>query len=754
MSYGLLTPDVPLGPFEGVAVTVWSAQGKQAKLHAKSSCSYLRSARATEREVRLDASTIGRLCPQCSTYGSWARPGTGLAIFMDAVTGLGLLYELDRYHEADEEALGDDEVSRAASVLSRTSSGSEESAPIDAEDEDETEDERWEESKEARHVRETVFTEWLDALTSLNRVYQVLDSFPWLRSWAGAGVQRKANRLEALRAQAGRLAAPDSLVLAAVVSAMEEPEVPADDPAFAPLGTLAEAAAKLTSLWQRWRGKVADSWDHPREQEYLVHHLTSGMSSRRKGYDRMLERTRMLLSAWEKAARSVTADQDDERVLVARVPDGALAERSSRGESFFDRLSEWERGVLASYTVAVDWGQPAARLTVTVRVPEPVGACLLSQQSVLAYAAPAQGALESAAVPEPLPGADEGLGPGVFDDTPVNGRRLLTSEHLRALRSTMPDAEQLYVVLGIDTGVEVVALSGLEQRCAAGWQGVILAGAGDLPDALFETRRQAASESASGNGNVWSPRVYDPHDEAFGRSLSAAEGERLLVRLCEGGRGAAHALRSLALARSVADLRDLEAAGYDNRGYPLSAFAPAVWDGLLAMEQLDLEPFESDSDSDRRRGSGLPLGVLAPVQAYTTDTAGRYEGRAHSPDCVHRHSQREVVRQDEMVTVEELLGNKGFDPCSKCGGYAVRRLTDHQVAYYRAAHRLHDVVQLIHTTPRHRKADTGRLAQTLDELSGLDAQTAEAWFPSRGQARQWRRIVDRQRSELQEPHTT
>lgn len=756
MTYGLLTPDVPLGPFEGACVTVWSAQGKQAKLHTKSSCSYLRSARVSEEEVRLDASTVGRLCPQCSAYSSWARPGTGLGIFLDAVTGLGLLYELDRYHEADEDTYSDEEVGQAASVLIRAASGSEESAPADAEDEaeDQAEDERWEELQEARRVREAVFAEWLGALTSLHRVFQVLDLFPWLRSWAGAGVRRKADRLEALRAQAGKLVAQDSLVLAAAVSAMEEPGVPADDPAFAPMGIPAEAASKLTSLWRRWRSKVEASWDHPREQEYLVHHLVSGMSSRRKGYDQMLERARVLLSAWEEAARSVTASQGDERVLVARVPDSALAERGSR-ESFFDQLSEWERGVLASYTISADWGR-SAQLAVTVRVPGPVAACLLSQQSVLVYDAPAQeiAVSEAVAVPEALPGAGEGLQPGVFDDTPVNGRRLLTLEHLRALRGTMRDAEQLYVVLSIDAGVEVVALSVLEQRCAAGWQGVILAGASDLPDVLFETRLQAISEGAPEGASVWTPRVYSPHDEAFGRSLSMAEGERVIVQLCEGRHDIGHALRSLVLARSMADLRDLDAEEYDERDRPRRSFASAVWHGLLAMEQLDLEPFESGSDSDWSHGSGLPLGVLASVQAYTTDAAGRYQGRAHSPGCAHRRPQRGVGRHDEMVTIEELLGNKGFDPCSKCGGYAVRRLSDPQVAYYRAAHRLHGLVQLIPTTPRHRTADTGKLARTLDELGGLDAQTAEAWFTSRGQARQWRRNVDRLRSELQEPPTT
>lgn len=733
MTYGLLTPDVPLGPFEGVAVTVWSAQGKQSKLHSKSSCSSLRSARVTEREVRLDATTVGRLCPQCTAYGSWGRPGTALAIFMDAVTGLGLLYELDRCHKADEDSYSDEEVGQAASVLFRAALGSEENAPADGEEE--AEDERWEELQEARHVREKVFAEWLDALTSLTRVYQVLDLFPWLRSWPEAGVQRKAGHLEVLRAQAARLVAPDSLVLAAAVSAMEEPGVPASDPAFAPLGTPAEVAAKLTSLWRRWHGKVEDGWDSAREQEYLVHDLASGMSSRRKGYHSMLEQARVLLRTWEEAARSIMAGQGGECVLVARIPGAALAERGSRG-SVTDRLSAWEQGVLASFKVALDWGP---RLAVTVRVPEPGAACLLSRQSVFDYEVLDEETSTSVAVAEPSPGADEGLLPGVFDDTPVHGRRLLTAEHLRALRSTMPDAEQLYAVVGVGTGVEVVALSVLEQRCAAGWQGVILAGASDLPEALLETRLQAMSVGEPEGASVWTARVYDPHDEAFGRSLSAAEGERVLVRLCD-GRDVGQALRSLVLARSVPDLRNLEAGGYDNRGHPRRPFTPDVWNGLLAMEQLDLEPFESDSDNDWP-GSGLPLGVLASVQAYTTDAAGRYQGRAHSPGCAHRRPYCGVDHHDEMVIIEELLGNKEFDPCSKCGGYAVRRLTDPQVAYYRAAHQLHYLAQRVRAGVRHQSTNREHLATTLERLSDLDTRSVQAWFTSRAQARQWRRTV-------------
>ncbi|WP_052808508.1 hypothetical protein [Streptomyces cyaneogriseus] len=737
MTYGLLTPDVPLGPFEGARVTLWSAQGKQAKLHSKSSCSYLRSAHVAEVEVRLEAATVGRLCAQCAAYGSWARPGTGLALFLDAVTGLGLLYELERYGQGDEDTFGDEEVREAASVLLGVSSGSEEQASTGLEDE--TADGVWEDLRDARHVRETVFAEWIDALASLHRVYQVLDLFPWLRSWAEPRVQRKTDHLHVLRARAGQLIAPDSLVLAAAVSAMDEPDVPADDPTFAPLGAPAEAARELVSLWRRWRSRVESSWDHPREQEYLVHHLASGMSSRRKGRDRMLEQAQALLGVWEAAARSAAAD-GRERVLVARLDDGAPAE-SGRGASVFDRVGEWERGVLASYMVSVGW-ERSAQLVVSVRVPEVVACRLLSQPSVLVYEVPVEGALGHEA-DGAASGAGEGLLPGVFDDTPVHGRRMVRPEHLRALRGAGADAEQLYAVLGVGTGVEVVALSVLEQRCAAGWQGVILAAASDLPDDLFET----GLHGGVGEESVWSPRVYDPEHEEFGRSLSAAEGERVLVRLCEGRQDVGQALKSLVLARSVTDLRDLEAVGYDERGYPRRAFVPAVWNGLLAMEQLDLEPFASDPDDDWPGGSGLPLGVLASVQAYTTDASGRYQGRAHSPGCAHRRPYGGVDRQDDMVTIDELLDNRRFDPCSKCGGYAVRRLSEAQVAYYRAAHRLHNLIQ--RSPARHGRDGTEQTRRTLDELSNLDVPTEEAWFPIREHARQWRRVTRRLQAELQ-----
>ncbi|MGW6569281.1 hypothetical protein [Streptomyces sp. NPDC054975] len=292
-----------------------------------------------------------------------------------------------------------------------------------------------------------------------------------------------------------------------------------------------------------------------------------------------------------------------------------------------------------------------------------------------------------------------------------------------------------------------MTLGALEQRCAAGWQGVILAAASDLPDALIDAALRPSATEAVENDDVWARPVYDPEEEAFGRSLSAAEGERVLVRLCREKREIRQALKSLALARSLPDLRDLEAVAEDEQGYPLRPFARAVWNGLLAMEQLDLEPFASEGDEHWADGSGLPLGVLASVQAYTTDAFGRFQGRAHSPGCAHRRPYAGVDRQDEKVGIEELLYAKGFDPCSKCGGYAVRRLSDTQVAYYRAAHRLHHLIQI--SVSDSGTADVEKYLSRLDELCSLDAQAEQAWFPDRGQARQWRQVINRLRAGLQ-----
>lgn len=724
MTYRLLTSDIPLGPFEGAAVTVWAVPGGRSRLHSVASCSYLRSSRAVEQRVPLSASSLERMCPACASSGLWARPGTGLGIFLGALTGLGLLYELEAYVEADEDEYGGAEVVRAASVLG-VGAGAGTGGEEDEED--------WEAVQEARHVREAVFSSWLDALTSLERVHQTLGLFPWLVEWASARVELKARRCEELRGQAAQLVDVQALVLAAGVSVMERPALPSGDPAFAPLGSADAVESALQKLWDRWQGAVGRDWDHPRESGYMAHYVADEMGRRRKGRDELLERCGRLLGEWSAGGQAVVAEARGERVLVTQALPEGWWQRRERG-SFFDRVSEWERGVLAAFAVSVEWDQ-WRRLAVRVRVPEVVAARLLSGQrgAGLCYAEES----EEGAARVVKPRSGEGVVPGVFDDTPVSERRLVTGEHLRALRRTVRDAEQLYVVAGLGGGVEVVALSVLEERCAAGWRGIILAAASDLPQALFGDWEQATVSE----GAVWASPVHDPDAEGFGQSLGMAEGERVVVRLSEGRRDVGQALRALTLARSVVDLRELEPRGREENGRPRYPFGSAVWHGLLAMEQLDLEPFEGPTGD--WPGSDLPLGILASVQAYTSDGAGRYQGRAHSPGCAHRRPSYGVDGHDELVTIAQLLGSKKFDPCSKCGGYAVRRLTGDQVAYYRAAHRLHTLVQTIRSVVggRGRQEDVAGLSGALEEFSELDRPTQEAWFVSQAEVWRWQRVV-------------
>ncbi|MGD6757231.1 hypothetical protein, partial [Streptomyces sp. BH105] len=601
----------------------------------------------------------------------------------------------------------------------------------DAEEGEET----WEALREAQRVREGVFSSWLGALASLDRVHQALVLFPWLVPWASERVELKARRCEELRGQAAQLVDAEALVVAAAVSGMERPLFPSDDPVFAVLGSAPAVGAALRKLWDRWQDAVERGWGHPREYDYMAHYLTDALGRRRKGRDELVGRGRQLLGEWVAAGEAVAAEALGERVLVTRaLPDG-WSQREGRG-SFFDRLSGWERGVLASFAVSAGW--EAGQLVVRVRVPEVVAVRLLSGELGPGLSYEEQDGREEAAVRVVEPRLGEGVVPGVFDDTPVSGRRLVTAEHLRALRSSVREAEQLYVVAGLDQGVEVVALSVLEERCAAGWRGIILAAASDLPSELFNGREEGPADE---EGPVWASRVHDPGKDGFGAQLSMAEGERVLVRLCEGRLEVEQALRSLTLARSVVDLRELAYDSYDAQGAPRRPFPADVWHGLLAMEQLDLEPFEGP-DGDWP-GSDLPLGVLAAVQVYTTDAAGLYQGRARSPACAHRRLPYRLEAADELVPLARILGNQKFDPCSKCGGYAVRRLTEEQVTYYRAAHRLHTLAQNIRyaANNRGRQGGVDELVEALEEFSELDRSVLRTWFDSSTERWQWKRVI-------------
>ncbi|MFJ2509982.1 hypothetical protein ACIPEL_03565 [Streptomyces griseoviridis] len=172
------------------------------------------------------------------------------------------------------------------------------------------------------------------------------------------------------------------------------------------------------------------------------------------------------------------------------------------------------------------------------------------------------------------------------------------------------------------------------------------------------------------------------HDLHFGEGLGLADGTRRALRQTYATEGRNLNLRLLALARSAHHLRSLDAG--QSGGLPT-----AVWHGLFTEDRLSLAPFRQPGSDRWRSGSGLPLGPLAAVQVYTTNASPLIEGKGHSPLCRHAH-ERAVVAGDDLLTVADLMARTDLDWCSKCGGYAIRRLSDTQLSYYRAAHQLHD----------------------------------------------------------------
>ncbi|MEU6242774.1 hypothetical protein [Streptomyces sp. NPDC047024] len=712
-------------------ITVWSTPGSKARLHASERCSRVRSGVLTASELPLSA-VVERMCPRCAEFGQWARPGTGLGIFLEALTGMGLLYELGRYAGPDEDTRTDEEVRQTAALLNRPSRNVPEDEPDGSAEEDEEDEDDWRQMREARDERTLVFGQWREAAASLHRAFGLLAPFPWLKPWAGPLLGQKASYIALLQQQAGQLVRRDALVVAACAGAMNTPDLLPEDPALAALGPSAKVASDLASLWERWSGRAAGSWEHPREQDYVAHYLADGMRGRRKGREAVLGHGKQLVSAWTAEAEAAASGQREERILVARLPERFALRRSDRDKSYRHELSEWELGVLVCWGMEADW----ERLTVTLRVPEPVAVRLLSPGSNLSCRTPEEAAAEPVAVPEQL------VEPGVFDDGPVGERRPVTAGHLRALRTISREADQLYLVLSTANGPEVIPLSVLEQRVKAGGRYIIVATAGDLPERILpKWREQTTQTDSPESGSLWPPRIHDSKDPDFARHLSAAEGEQVVARLIRGSHwetGAA--LRSLSLARGVTDLRALEGT-YNERGRRRGVFPYNVWHGLLAMETLRLAPFRPVSEDRSRGGSGLPLGVLARVQLYTTDAAGRYQGRAHSPGCTHQRGDRGLTRDYDLVTVEEMVRAESFDPCGKCGGYATRRLTEAQVAYYRAAHRVHEIAGRVRRAAENREwaGDCTSLVAEVKTWSDKDA--VDEWFETEEQAARWHQAM-------------
>lgn len=734
----MLTADVPLGPFEGTKITVYSAKGKNARLHVRRECGQLRTSNVTTTQVPLNADAVDRFCSGCADWGPRVRPSSGLGIFMNALGGAGLLHQLQAYAEPDEDVYWtQDEVRAAADLLH-----SERGAADEDVDEDEEEDGRWEARREAQELQEQILSRWRHAAQSLHKAQAVIAHFPWLTDWARPHVSAKESYLEVLRAQAALFVQPRGLVVAAAAATVENPSLPTDDPAFAVLGNSSRIFTGLNGLWRSWHHSAERGWEGPESRSISRYDLVRGIRSNKKGHAEALEGAARLIQSWEDEAHTAAAATDATPTVwvTARLPEAN--EEPSRGGApdVLDGLDRWTLGVVVTWTVTADWG----RRTLTLRVPGLVADRLLAPSSSIMCEPGGSEAVATEAGPK---GQPDSVRPGVFDDTPVFDRQPVTPAHLRALRNFSYAADQLYIVFSPSGGAEVLPLEVIERRLAQGWLGVIVAGASDLPESVISPwikevvpATEADDEPSSGHSGV-------RQDNHFGADLGLVAGAREVVRRTYQEREKEHNLRLLAMARGVPDLRSLDTGRSGT--LPLT-----VWEGLLAPAPLDLSPFRPPSADRWRSGSSLPLGVLGQAQIYATNADPKFEGKGHSPLCRHTRD-RGLAASDDLLTVSDLLARDDWDWCSKCGGYAVRRLTDIQLSYYRAAHRLHDIAGQLDDERTYRvPVDLDAVTKQLEAAADWEPGGQEDWG-SDGPWR-WREVVRdlRRRAEKMRRHNT
>ncbi|MER5640319.1 hypothetical protein ABT095_25655 [Kitasatospora sp. NPDC002227] len=728
-----LTADVPLGPFQGTPVTVHSAKGKNAKLHATATCTHLRTRDVVTAESPLNAETIARMCSRCAEWGRWAPPETSLGIFLQALRGLGLVYQLQCYTEpGPDESWDEAEVRQSAALLH--SDPAEPAAGVgdengDENGDEESDDEDWEARDEAERLRDSVLSAWRGAARSLHQAQATVVMFSWLAPWAQPQLTAKQQYLESLRAQATLFVDPEVLLAAAAAAAMRQPELPVSDTVFSAIGTTEEVTTRLRALWRRWHAEAQGGWGRPGQRTYGPTH---GIRPNRKGYAQARAAADALVASWESRIQEAAAASEPTalRWVTAQLPEvkDDASYRSDQG--FLAVLDDWTIGVLVTYLTDADW----ATRTLTLRVPQLIADRLLADSALLDCESHDEQPTLTGPAPAPSP-----IRPGVFDDTPVRGRQPLTADHLRLLRSMRAGADELYLVFSTAGGAEVLPVPVLERRLAGGWQCFLLAGSSDLPADVIEPWVREVGPRPEDREGLWPERVREPHDPLFAEDLALAQGATRAAWLVFDEAQAEPNLRLLAMARGVQDLRTLDG-GYDHDGRS-RGLPRAVWQGLLAhARDFDLEPFEAPKATGwRNGGSGIPLGVLADVQIYTTNANPRIQGKGHSPFCPHTR-ERGVVDADDLLTVSDLLDNDEYDWCSKCWGYAVRRLTDTQLSYYRAAHRLHDISQqLDREQGDHDDLDRATLGHQLRELADWAPPGEDHWHTSG--AHRWRRIV-------------
>jgi hypothetical protein len=161
--------------------------------------------------------------------------------------------------------------------------------------------------------------------------------------------------------------------------------------------------------------------------------------------------------------------------------------------------------------------------------------------------------------------------------------------------------------------------------------------------------------------------------------------------------GAVHRLAA------VADLRVVDLAGEALRyGLMRSFLLHAL---LVRGDCVNLTPFADD----------VPLGQLATVGVYCSDVRRQREAgsplgsKAHGPGC---HHHKHLRGDDDLLTLGEWVERlsavagessrlPGVCVCSRCGGFAIRRLNTFQLRYWRAVHQVYEAKKAIAERERH-----------------------------------------------------
>ncbi|KAA0938712.1 hypothetical protein [Streptomyces apricus] len=124
------------------------------------------------------------------------------------------------------------------------------------------------------------------------------------------------------------------------------------------------------------------------------------------------------------------------------------------------------------------------------------------------------------------------------------------------------------------------------------------------------------------------------------------------------------------------------------------------------------------------------------AQIYITNADPEIEGKGYSPLCLLAR-ERGVAANDDLLAIADLLARGDFDWCGKCGGYAVRRPTDTQVSFCRAAHRLHGITKQLDRGGSRYGVDT--VLSQLKELADWQPVDGEDWYTS--DSSRWRQGI-------------